>query len=144
MAISIFGALGFNWSDLSHSVSLPRFYFAIFASGPTVLVMILMQTVVSVKLPPAHQVASQAYLQMMGQFGRGLGPIAATTYYDWFTKANGLSGGYNAASSFLMIWTALGYLPPLFGFKTIFGDFDAPSYAQMAAAAAAKKAKEMM
>jgi len=79
-------------------------------------------------------VQTNAALQMVGQLGRGLGPIIATQWYDGFVAEYGKRGGYNAANLFNLFFFVLACTPMLCVFTDVWGTFNDPSPAAQRAA----------
>jgi hypothetical protein len=84
------------------------------------------------------QVQANAMIQLIGQVGRGIGPVVATQWYEMGTHMFGKRGGYNYAALFNMLCETLAMLPMFCCFRDVWGTFSDPSPAQARAAREAK------
>jgi hypothetical protein len=74
-----------------------------------------------------EQVKANSFIQMMGQVGRGIGPILSTGFYSRFIATFGKPSGFNAAVLFNMFWVIAAQLPVICNFTLVFGTFNDPS-----------------
>lgn len=127
-----------HWSDLATPISLTRFYIGVLGMGGLNIIGVLIQTIVSTRVPKGDQVAANSYIQFMGQFGRGVGPILASTFYDWFISLYGQPSGLSAAALFQLALVTTGLALPFSRFSTFFGEWSELSPAAAEAAKASK------
>jgi len=122
--VGSFGALlDVNFLDTSEPVPKWQFFTAFGSVGLGLILYTIVMSIVSVKIPKEAQVSSHSFVQFMGQLGRGLGPVVATKWYDYLTKAFGVKAGLSAAGSFMVTWILLGMLVPIRHYTTFFGHF---------------------
>jgi len=131
-------ALAIHVSDLSTPVPLWSFYLSLIAYIPNTLIFILIASIVAVRILPHEQVQANAMIQLIGQVGRGIGPVVATQWYEMGTHMFGKRGGYNYAALFNMLCETVAMLPMFCCFRDVWGTFSDPSPAQARAAREAK------
>lgn len=120
---------GIHYSDLRTPVSLPVFYLGVLGLGPFQVLYVIIQTVVSIRVPRTQQVAATSYFQFMSQLGRGVGPIAGAWFYDLFTGWYGLPSGVSAAAGYQALLLAVGAAFPFSRFHAYFGEWSERSQA---------------
>ena len=68
-------------------------------------------------------IAHHVWTCASGQCGRGLGPVAASAFYDWFIGVHGRESGLSAATIYEVGCVFFGVLLPFLRFGVVFGDW---------------------
>ena len=95
-----------HFTDLSTAVPVWSLYVGMLSTIPNTALSILAYSVIAVRVPPHAQVGANALVQLVGQVGRGIGPLVATAWYAQFiewhgskVRARGSGGGSAMAAS---------------------------------------------
>ena len=77
-----------HFADLRTAVPVWSLYTGMLSTIPNTAISILIYSIIAVRVPAHAQVGANALIQLVGQVGRGIGPIVATTWYahfiDWY------------------------------------------------------------
>mmetsp|Transcript_70367 Transcript_70367/g.139481 ORF Transcript_70367/g.139481 Transcript_70367/m.139481 type:complete len:504 (-) Transcript_70367:298-1809(-) len=140
-SVLTFLALGqINFFDFGHPTALYAWFGGLLGISPFMIIFILQQSIPATQVPQHQQVMVGAYLQLMSQVGRGVGPIVATTFYSFFTRTFGKEGGTNAASIFMLVCAWSGILLTFTNFTSMYGRWDTLSPKQQREAKESGKA----
>jgi len=120
--------LGISWMDPSEPVPVWRFYCATLTTLFYTVNYILHMTIIATKVPAHLQSTANSLTQGLGQGARGIGPIIATTFYQYYIDTFGKQSGVSAATTFMVCGVAPSFWFGLLFFNTMYGQlFPSPT-----------------